>query len=171
MRPTFDATGCYYPPNMFRHPGDWIQGAVALGAVLLVTLFTARWTSALNATTVVLAYLLVVLLVAATSRLRVALATSEAEITRVPVGREVAEAPPVRQDGDVLVIPVLEEVAVIERRLVLREEVRIRMRSATDTVEVPVTLRRQHATVERQPADPNPTAGPTPAPGEDEAHD
>jgi uncharacterized protein (TIGR02271 family) len=102
---------------------------------------------------------------------RVALATSEAEITRVPVGREVAEAPPVRQDGDVLVIPVLEEVAVIERRLVLREEVRIRMRSATDTVEVPVTLRRQHATVERQPADPNPTAGPTPAPGEDEAHD
>lgn len=102
---------------------------------------------------------------------RVALATSEAEITRVPVGREVAEAPAMRRDGDVLVIPVLEEVAVIERRLVLREEVHIRMRSATDTVEVPVTLRRQRATVERQPADPIHPAGPGPAPEEDEAHE
>ena len=82
-----------------------------------------------------------------------------------------AALPPQISVGPPFVIPVLEEVAVIERRLVLREEVRIRMRSATDTVEVPVTLRRQHATVERQPADPNPTAGPTPAPGEDEAHD
>jgi stress response protein YsnF len=52
----------------------------------------------------------------------------------------------------VLVIPVLEEVLVVEKRLVLREELRIRRTSASEAVEVPVTLRRQHAEIDRLPA-------------------
>ena len=51
------------------------------------------------------------------------------EVERVPIGRQVAEAPPVREEGDTLVIPVLEEVLVVERRLMLREEVRVRLRT------------------------------------------
>ena len=48
------------------------------------------------------------------------------EVTRVPVGRVVTTAPEQRQEGDTLVIPILEEVLVIERRLVLKEEIRVR---------------------------------------------
>ncbi|MCB4823408.1 YsnF/AvaK domain-containing protein [Roseicella aerolata] len=100
----------------------------------------------------------------ATGRVRIAVTTGEetrlveevlrdrrVEIERVPVGRPVTEAPPVREEGDTLVIPVLEEVLVVERRLVLREEVRLRLRTEERRESVPVTLRRQQAAVERLP--------------------
>ena len=51
-------------------------------------------------------------------------------------------------DG-VTIIPVLEEILVVEKRLVLKEEVHIRRSTAGEEVEVPVTLRRQRAVVER----------------------
>jgi uncharacterized protein (TIGR02271 family) len=79
------------------------------------------------------------------------------EVERVAIGRQLAEgeAPPgtrEEEEGRVLVIPVLEEVLVVEKRLVLREELRIRRTSASEAVEVPVTLRRQHAEIDRLPA-------------------
>jgi stress response protein YsnF len=46
-------------------------------------------------------------------------------------------------------VPVLEEVLVVEKRLVLKEELHIRRRATTETVEVPITLRKQRAVVER----------------------
>ena len=53
---------------------------VALAAVAVVTLVFSRWLHVANAATVSIAYLMVVLLVAATSRLRVAVATSIASM-------------------------------------------------------------------------------------------
>jgi stress response protein YsnF len=49
----------------------------------------------------------------------------ELDVQRVPVDRVVAEAPPSRYEGDVLVVPVLEEVLVIEKRYRIKEELRI----------------------------------------------
>lgn len=79
------------------------------------------------------------------------------EVERVPIGREVATAPAVREeeDGAVLIVPVLEEVLVVERRLVLKEELRIRRVSTNRVSEQTVPLRRQTATVERVPAQSN----------------
>ena len=79
------------------------------------------------------------------------------EVERVPIGREVATAPAIREeeDGAVLVVPVLEEVLVVERRLVLKEELWIRRVSTNRTSEQTVPLRRQTATVERVPAQPD----------------
>lgn len=79
------------------------------------------------------------------------------EVERVPIGREVATAPAVREeeDGAVLVVPVLEEVLVVERRLVLKEELWIRRVSTNRTSEQTVPLRRQTATVERVPVQPD----------------
>jgi uncharacterized protein (TIGR02271 family) len=89
---------------------------------------------------------------------RETLRTERVEVERVAVGRELAEGEPVpaarREDDGTLVVPVLEEVLVVERRLVLREEVRLRTVAAEETVERPVTLRRQRAEVERLPPDP-----------------
>lgn len=86
-----------------------------------------------------------------TRRIEETLRSKLVEVERVPVGRTVAEAPPVREEGDTLVIPVLEEVLVVERRLVLREEVRLRLRVEERRHAEEVTLRRQRATIERLP--------------------
>lgn len=68
-------------------------------------------------------------------------------VERVPVGTPVAQPREPWTEGDVLVVPVYEE--VIERRLVLKEEIRLhRQRCATPHTEQ-VPLRRQRAVVER----------------------
>ena len=74
------------------------------------------------------------------------------EVTRVPVDREVDAPPAIRTEGDVTVVPVLEEVLVIEKRLVLKEEIRIRRVTRSDEVETTVPLRRQRAVVTRHDA-------------------
>ena|ERR1700730_1900188 len=48
------------------------------------------------------------------------------EIERVPIGRTINVVPSISQEGDTTIIPVVEEIVVVERRLVLKEEVRIR---------------------------------------------
>lgn len=73
-------------------------------------------------------------------------------VSRVPVNRRLAEGealPQVRDEGGVTIIPILEEILVVEKHLVLKEEVHIRRTTAGENVEVPVTLRRQHAVIER----------------------
>lgn len=75
------------------------------------------------------------------------------EVTRVPVDRMVDQAPEVRTENGVMIVPVLEEVLVVEKRLVLKEELHIRKRTRTEDVEVPVELRKQRAIVERIPSD------------------
>ncbi len=105
--------------------------------------------------------------------LRETLRTERAEVERVAVGRELAEgeqAPTARREEDgTLVVPVLEEVLVVERRLVLREEIRLRLVAAEEAVEQPVTLRRQRAVVERLPTPaaggPDAIGGPSPPGG------
>jgi len=84
--------------------------------------------------------------------IRQALVTRTAEVERVPIGREVSEAPQTRQEGDVLIIPVVEEILVVERRLVLKEEIRLRIAEREEIVEQTVPRRVQHARIERVPA-------------------
>jgi len=71
------------------------------------------------------------------------------EVTRVPIDRIVETTPEIRTEGDLTIVPVLEEVLVVEKRLVLKEELHIRRRATTETVVVPITLRKQRAVVER----------------------
>lgn len=75
------------------------------------------------------------------------------EVTRVPIDRIVDQAPGIRVEDNVTIIPVLEEVLVVDKRLVLKEEVHIRKLATTEDVEIPVELRKQHAVIERLPAD------------------
>jgi uncharacterized protein (TIGR02271 family) len=84
---------------------------------------------------------------------RATLEEERVEVTRVPVDKEVEVAPQVRTEGDVVIVPVLEEVLVVEKRLVLKEELHIRRMVAHEDVEVPVTLRKQRAVVERVTAE------------------
>ena len=79
------------------------------------------------------------------------------EVERVPVDRMLAagEPPPgTREVGDTLVVPVVEETAVVVKRLVVREEVRLRFLPVETPFGQEVSVRRQRATVERTPIDP-----------------
>jgi stress response protein YsnF len=51
---------------------------------------------------------------------------------------------------------VVEEILVVEKRLVLREEIHVRQTATTETVELPVTLRKQHAVIDQQDVATNP---------------
>jgi len=87
------------------------------------------------------------------------------EVERVAVGRTLAEgeAPPqTREDGETLIIPVVEEMAVVVKRLILREEVRLRFVQTEVPFEQEVDVRRQQAMVERVPPDDASTASQTP---------
>jgi Domain of unknown function (DUF2382) len=48
------------------------------------------------------------------------------EIERFPIGRPVDSAPAIRQQGDTTILSVFEEVFVVERKLVLKEEIHIK---------------------------------------------
>jgi stress response protein YsnF len=75
------------------------------------------------------------------------------EIERVPIDRAVEVAPPTRQEGDITIIPVVEEIVVVERRLVLKEEVRVRRVSTKEQHQETVVLRQQEAVVTREEPD------------------
>lgn len=87
--------------------------------------------------------------------LRESLRSDAVAVTRVPIDRVIADGDPlpqVRTEDGITIIPVLEEILVVEKRLVLKEELHLRQTSSVEDVEVPVTVRRQHAVVERLPA-------------------
>lgn len=80
---------------------------------------------------------------------RDALHREHVSVERLPIGRVVDRAPPVREEGSITIIPIVEEQLVVEKRLVLVEEIRIIRETSIDRIEQPVTLRRQVAEVER----------------------
>src|SRR5512142_1826337 len=56
------------------------------------------------------------------------LSQESVEVERVPVGRVVEGPVAVRYEGDTMIVPVVEEVLVVEKRLMLKEEVRLTRR-------------------------------------------
>lgn len=74
------------------------------------------------------------------------------EVERVAIGREIETMPESRQEGDVMIVPVVEEIVVTRRKLVLKEEVRLRLVRSTEQHRESVVLRRHEAVIERLPA-------------------
>ena len=73
----------------------------------------------------------------------------EVTVERVRVDRVVDEAQSIRSEGDTTIIPLYEEVLVVEKRLFLAEELRVTKRQVEKRDPQTVTLRREKATVER----------------------
>ncbi len=74
------------------------------------------------------------------------------QVERVPIRRAVAAVPPVREEGDTTILPVVEEVIIVERRLILKEEVRIRRMRVAERHSEMVTTREQTAEIYRTKA-------------------
>ena len=67
----------------------------------------------------------------------------------MPIQRVVDAPLPVREEHGTLIVPVLEEVLVVEKRLMLKEEIHIRTHRVETRQPQQVTLRREEVSVER----------------------
>lgn len=74
---------------------------------------------------------------------------THAEVRRVEIGRIVESAPPVREEGDTVIIPVVEEVLVVEKRLLLREEIHVQRSQRTRNEDQEVSLRSEQVEISR----------------------
>jgi len=71
------------------------------------------------------------------------------KVTRIPVNQVVTSVPEIREEGGTLIVPVVEEEIVIQKRLVLKEEIHITRERVEERVRKSVTLERERAIVER----------------------
>lgn len=82
------------------------------------------------------------------------LARQQVKIDRIPIGKLIDAVPKIREEGDAIIIPIVEEIPVVEHRLVLTEEVWVRRVRSKENHRERVTLRCQKAVVTRDPAEP-----------------
>jgi uncharacterized protein (TIGR02271 family) len=75
----------------------------------------------------------------------------EVEVTRVPMQRVVEGPVPVREEHGTTIISVVEEVLVVEKRWMLREEIHIRQQRLETHQPQQITLRSEAVQVERVP--------------------
>lgn len=77
----------------------------------------------------------------------------QVDVERVPVNQQIESPLRPHYEGDTLVIPVMEEVLVVERRLMLKEEIRVTKRRETVHNPQKVILRSEEILVERIPGE------------------
>lgn len=78
------------------------------------------------------------------------LARDLVDVEYVPRNIAVTEVPHVRLEGTTTIIPVVEEVLVVEKRLMLVQEIHVRRRSEVEEHETSVTLLTERASIQRQ---------------------
>ncbi len=78
----------------------------------------------------------------------------EVDIEHVAINPVVEAPAPPREEGDLLIIPVYEEVVTVHRQWVLKEEIRLRRREVQTRHREQVNLRREQATVQRSSSNP-----------------
>ena len=79
------------------------------------------------------------------------LKSSDLIVERIAINRVVDAAPSVRQEGDTVIVPVIEEIMVVERQLLLKEELRVRQQPIVQHVREPVVLRSEEVSVNWHP--------------------
>lgn len=79
----------------------------------------------------------------------VPLLREEVAVERIPINRLVDSPPEVRQEGDTMIIPVVEEQVYFQKRLVLVEELHVRKQVIETHKPQQVTLRREEVDIKR----------------------
>src|SRR5947207_4892277 len=82
------------------------------------------------------------------ARLEVEANAEEVEVEHVPVGQVVSQRVEPYEEGDVLVVPVYEEQLVVVKRLLLREQLRIRRVGTRESRLFEDTVRRERLVIE-----------------------
>lgn len=100
------------------------------------------------------------------------LISEEIEVQRIPINRSVAQPMPMRQEGDVLIISVLEEVLVVQKQWLIKEEVHIITKRTERLQAIQETLRREEILVKpiQNAASEETSDHPVRAEGDEERH-
>lgn len=77
-------------------------------------------------------------------------------VERVPVNQFVDSPPQARQEGDTLIIPVVREEIVVQKRLLLVEELHVKKQILESHEPQSVTLRKEEVEITRTAADEHP---------------
>jgi uncharacterized protein (TIGR02271 family) len=72
---------------------------------------------------------------------------TSAAVERIAIDQPVDSIPTIRTEGDVVIVPVVEEKVEVIRRLILKEEVHIRLDESTERYHDDVELRKQDVEV------------------------
>src|SRR4051794_37641468 len=92
-----------------------------------------------------------------TQALETSLTEETITVEREPADEVVDVAPEPIDDGTTLVIPVIEEFVVLQKKFRIRERLRITRLKQVRTLQIPTTLKREIADVERFQAPPEAT--------------
>jgi uncharacterized protein (TIGR02271 family) len=76
----------------------------------------------------------------------------EVEVTRVLVNRVLNEPVGIRHEGDLMIIPVLEERLVVRKEVVLKEELHVRRRSSVHHDPQEISFRSETVDIDRIPS-------------------
>jgi uncharacterized protein (TIGR02271 family) len=82
------------------------------------------------------------------ARLEVDAYTEEVEVEHVPIGQVVSERRAPWQEDDVLIVPIYDEQLVVSKRLVMREQIRVRRVGSQRRELFEDTLRREQVEIE-----------------------
>jgi len=77
----------------------------------------------------------------------------EVTVERKPINRVIEKAPPIRYEGETMIIPVVEEVLFVEKRLMLKEELRITRHKSTVNQRHEENVRSEQVIVEPSQTD------------------
>lgn len=77
--------------------------------------------------------------------------SDDAHVRTVPMNQIIDAPAEIREEGDELIVPLMEEVIVVEKKLMLREELRISRKRSERREKQSFTLRREEANVKRVP--------------------
>jgi uncharacterized protein (TIGR02271 family) len=80
----------------------------------------------------------------------------EVAVERVPINQYVDEAPQTRQEGDTLIIPVVHEEIVVQKRLLVVEELRVQKQIVEEHKPQYITLHKDEVEITRTAKDENP---------------
>jgi uncharacterized protein (TIGR02271 family) len=81
---------------------------------------------------------------------KIEVGSDEVDVERVRLDQEVDVAPTIRQEGDTLIVPVIEEVLVVTKRYLVREEIRVTKRRVVRQETLREELRREVVTVREE---------------------
>jgi uncharacterized protein (TIGR02271 family) len=76
------------------------------------------------------------------------------QIEHIPVNKEVTEIPKIRETGNVTIIPIIEEVAVITKKIMLVKEIHITKEQIETLEHIETALRSESVTIDKKDVQP-----------------
>ncbi|WP_207420946.1 YsnF/AvaK domain-containing protein [Desertivirga brevis] len=91
-----------------------------------------------------------------TESIDIPVTNEEVDVNRIEINQYVNEAPPaVRQEGNKTIIPILKEVLVVEKKLLLVEEVHITRKQVKTSTTRQETLKKEEMVISRTETEPD----------------